>query len=808
MTKSFAIFSTIFLSLSVAVSSVLISNLHQTNGENEYRDLSVTLTSSDIASAGGKDFTKGALTFRTNNVVTDGDKIVFKGLTDGGQNVDTKPALEVLTGSIPNADGTMSGHGFYKIHITGYDGTGYGLLGVNSYDKADGIDYIGYQQALPKAEQDIVPATNESYPIAKFVHVMGKIGYNLSINSVTFCWTCSGEDAPVIDNPYLGNPYIKFNNGESDKSLYNVMDGFSNKGMFLSYWNKDNFVLDSGIASFALNDVNNKNYGVEIQSKETFQYGYFGGRMKAFKKDGTIQSIFTYSDKKVEHDEIDIEILGKDTTKIQFNYYNDGVGGHEYTYDLGFDASLDFHDYGLKWEANKITWFVDFEPVYEVEAEVNCAGHICANVWAGNKDVAGIVDWLGEYVPDGNTYYAYYDQLSYSSLDGLQDIEITSPKSGEVVSITHDNVSNYIKQFKAVGSAKENDYLLDINEVNTTSHNPRVKDFTTGKDISKNKALIVTFTTNLSGAYDVYLSTNSDFSDAKVVTTSSKTVSFYNLYMATTYYLKIVNGTKESLSYSFVTADSVRLIYTSKTTNIRDIGGKMTRSGKRIKQGLIYRGQELVNEAYVDSSSGSHVATLDEASINTLKNELGIGFEMDFRSSTELIDSSNPSPAIDGMDYWHGSSVTSSGWVPSYNYISRDKNNLKMYKAIFQQFLRAEDYPIYFHCWGGLDRTGTVAFVLEGLLGCSFTDMCIDYELSSFSGNGALRQRDVDYQSGGKGFKTMVTQLVNNSAASGTFVGYNPDGTNDIQEICENILLTAGMTMEEINALRAIMLED
>ena len=130
-----------------------------------------------------------------------------------------------------------------------------------------------------------------------------------------------------------------------------------------------------------------------------------------------------------------------------------------------------------------------------------------------------------------------------------------------------------------------------------------------------------------------------------------------------------------------------------------------------------------------------------------------------------------------------------------------------MYKNIFQQFLNADHKVIYFHCWGGLDRTGTVAFILEGLLGCSFTDMCIDYELSSFSGSGALRQRDVDYQSGGKGFKTMVTQLVNNSAANDTFDGYNPDGTNDIQEICENILLTAGMTQSEINQLRNTLLE-
>ena len=37
----------------------------------------------------------------------------------------------------------------------------------------------------------------------------------------------------------------------------------------------------------------------------------------------------------------DVEILGKDTTKLQTNYFTDGVGGHETVISLGFDASAD-----------------------------------------------------------------------------------------------------------------------------------------------------------------------------------------------------------------------------------------------------------------------------------------------------------------------------------------------------------------------------------------------------------------------------------------------------------------------------------
>ena len=808
--------SSIVASLTVSLTCLFLGHhsFLQNIGEDIYYEKSVTIYASDVNAglSNGGLFQKDCLSFKGINVTTNGNKIVFKGV-----GASENPCLQVLTGSIPNSDGTLSGQGFKKVSVTGFDGTGYGELGINSYEEADGNGWIGYQQFLPKENQDVIPKTTEEKPVAKYIYFFGKTDLDLSLTSIKITWECGATSEPEPEEPeepkeyFKGEPIITFNESLDESSLYTVKHGYGNGGMFLSEWNRNNFSISDKVANMSLSDDLGleKNYGSEIKSEHTYQYGYFGARIKAFKKAGTVQSIFTCTSGE-EHDEIDVEILGKDTTKVQFNYYNDGVGEHEYMYDLGFDASEGFHDYGFKWESNKITWFVDNVAVYSVEAQVDEPQYLLANVWAGNNDVAGTSDWLGEYVPSNQTYVTKYDYLSYAPLSGTPVVGVTSPLPSDVIPVTDTQVSKYINDFKKKGAKKANDYLLDINEVNTTSHTPRVSAYTTGSNLSKGKPITVSFNTNISGPYKVYLSENSDFSNAKVVETSSKSADFYNSYIATEYYVKVTNssGLKESLVHKFVTEDSARMIYTSMTYNIRDIGGKMTRSGKRIKQGLIYRGQELVPEEYYDTAStpAKHVQTVDASSLNTLLNELGINYEMDFRSTTELPDPDNIVSPV-GIDYWHGSVVSSSGWVPSYNYITRDKNNLKMYKNIFQQFLNADHKVIYFHCWGGLDRTGTVAFILEGLLGCSFTDMCIDYELSSFSGSGALRQRDVDYQSGGKGFKTMVTQLVNNSAANDTFDGYNPDGTNDIQEICENILLTAGMTQTEINQLRNTLLE-
>lgn len=43
------------------------------------------------------------------------------------------------------------------------------------------------------------------------------------------------------------------------------------------------------------------------------------------------------------------------------------------------------------------------------------------------------------------------------------------------------------------------------------------------------------------------------------------------------------------------------------------------------------------------------------------------------------------------------------------------------------------NYPIYFHCLAGGDRTGMIALFLRGLLGESDEDILTDYELTSLS---------------------------------------------------------------------------
>ena len=812
----------------IAATGIIIANMNIdprfVHGEIAPYEVSVTITASDISYALEHEntFTKGTLSFAIRNIGAENNRIWFLG---NNTVKDTQPMIDVLTGSIPDANGELSGQGFTKVNVAGYDGTGYGLVGVNSYENENGHGYIGYSQFRPQASQTVVPSTSESKPVAKYIRIFGKYvtpdnpnpgdSYNYSVTSLTFVYECAKtkEDEPDPD-AFNGRPLINFDNNQEETSTYTIRDGYSNDGgLFLTTWERGNLSLN-GVGSFTLSDdlQTGDNYGVEVRYNSGVHYGYFGGRMKAFSRNGTVQSIFTYNGgENYDHDEIDIEILGKDTTKVQFNYYDDGVGGHEYIHDLGFDASLDYHDYGFCWDVDKITWYVDFIPVYSIDVSLDQWGFLYANVWAGNPNNEIAKNWLGEYVPSETPSVAYYDYLSYAPLNEAPVFRMRTPENRTTVDVVDERVSNYIKAFRAKGALKENDYFLDVNEVNTTDHTPRILDYyekNRDGNLSKGEPIKLSFYSTESGPYKVYVSRNADMSDATIYETSNKYVEIYSSFINTDYYwqVKTEDETYSSLVYKYTTDDTSRFIYTNKLSNVRDIGGKMTSSGKRIKQGLVYRGPELNIEEYDDSRSSHHYINVDEATRAVLVDELGIGAEIDLRGTNELKDPVNTPASIDGFDYWHGSmAVRADGWTPAYAHVTRDINNIAPYKYIFRNFLKVADTPIYVHCAGGFDRTGTVCFILEGILGVSFTDLCIDYELSSYCRD--YRFRDVNCTDS-DGFPLMIEKLVENAAATNEYEGYNPGGNNTVQTICENILLKSGLTINEINQIRSLMLED
>jgi beta-glucanase (GH16 family) len=204
----------------------------------------------------------------------------------------------------------------------------------------------------------------------------------------------------------------------SDNDRWFKADGWANGEPFLCGWRADHVLFEAGRVDLSITDreSNGRPYsGGEIRSVEAVPFGRVEGRLKAAKGSGVVTSLFTYTGpaEGTVHDEVDIEILGKDTTKLQVNYFTEGVGGHEVVIPLGFDAAEGFHDYAFEWTATAIRWYVDGKLVHTEDGSrgplPKTPGRVMANLWPG----VGVDGWLGPFDYPGTPVTAQYERIGY-----------------------------------------------------------------------------------------------------------------------------------------------------------------------------------------------------------------------------------------------------------------------------------------------------------------------------------------------------------------------------------------------------------
>lgn len=212
--------------------------------------------------------------------------------------------------------------------------------------------------------------------------------------------------------------FVDFKDGNTNGSITEIANGWTNGNMFNVTWRKSNCTFNDDKMQLIIDtDAGNLPYsGGEYRTRKFYGYGRYEVSMKAIKNDGVVSSFFTYTGPtdKNPWDEIDIEILGKDTTKVQFNYYTNGRGNHEHMHDLGFDASEDFHTYAFEWYEDKIVWFIDGEEVYTATNNIpSHRGKIMMNAWCGK----GVDSWLKPFDDTNLPLVAEYEWFSYTPFE-------------------------------------------------------------------------------------------------------------------------------------------------------------------------------------------------------------------------------------------------------------------------------------------------------------------------------------------------------------------------------------------------------
>ena len=274
--------------------------------------------------------------------------------------------------------------------------------------------------------------------------------------------------------------------------------------------------------------------------------------------------------------------------------------------------------------------------------------------------------------------------------------------------------------------------------------------------------------------YKVEYSLDADYTNALSQTIRGETrAELYNLYKGAEYYLRVTAYSKSGKAVSvgqstFKTTDlGPRVMHIDGIHNVRDLGGYITNSGKRTAQDLIFRGGTLT---YADIYASN--LTADGAAY--MCNVLGIKTDADLRGQAEAGNDKSPIPEAELRYFGLG------GYSDMLNAAA---------KPLFQMLADKKSYPIYLHCTGGADRTGTASFLINALLGVDEATLIQDYEFTSFSIYG---MRSVNFGDYASMFQKFLTQLK----------GY--EGEN-LQQKTENFLLSIGITAEEIANIKGIM---
>ena len=221
-----------------------------------------------------------------------------------------------------------------------------------------------------------------------------------------------------------------------------------------------------------------------------------------------------------------------------------------------------------------------------------------------------------------------------------------------------------------------------------------------------------------------------------------------------------------------------------RTSNVRDVGAWKTLDGKRVRQGMIFRGEGLNNNSPDGENPGRYRLTMSDW--NFMTRILKIKSDLDLRRKDET-SGMKESPLGKEVNF-----INIAG--PAYRGIFRPDGR-KMIKNIFKVFCDKNNYPIYVHCIGGVDRTGAVVFILNGLLGVSRSDLEIDWEHSFYP------DLPDDPSRGKPNTGRSVSQLVKGMMKYGS-------ANDSMQKRIELYLKSCGITDEEIAAFRSIMIEE
>ena len=348
------------------------------------------------------------------------------------------------------------------------------------------------------------------------------------------------------------------------------------------------------------------------------------------------------------------------------------------------------------------------------------------------------------------------------SLSGFAKIELSVPADNITVSRHRGECRAFLKK----SSQERNTLMVDK----------------TYRDKLKTEYVPVKFAweSDKKETFKLQISETKDFKKTIEFTTDKNYVRVSNLKMAQKYYWRVLGKDDISPTRIVITEDfAPRVLNVAGVSNARDLGGRIGLNGKRIKQNMIIRSAGF-NRSSKDEIVAGNLVIKPEGK-KFLLEEIGIKTDLDLRSKKEVADM-KASPLGDSVKWMNISAL-----CYAQTYTDAGKLN---YAQLFRIFCDKSNYPISIHCQAGADRTGTLCYILNALLGVSDAELEKDWQYTIFFTN------NMAFAPKNRYFKIVE--------------GINKYGTEKESTALktERFLMSAGITSEEISTFRKIMLEN
>lgn len=226
-------------------------------------------------------------------------------------------------------------------------------------------------------------------------------------------------DEPVSAAEPTGEASFLDTFNDFDAGRWRISHGWTNGDHQNCTWLDSQVQLADGTLNliFERRETEDRQYACgEIQTHARFGHGVYEARMRTARGSGLNAAFFTYIGPVHDrpHDEIDIEILTRDTSRMQLNVYVAGEGGNEKFVPLPGGSHDDFNDYAFVWEADRISWYLNSELVHSITDPARLPSNpqkIYLSFWGSDN----LVSWMGAFADPGRPLALEIDHVAYTA---------------------------------------------------------------------------------------------------------------------------------------------------------------------------------------------------------------------------------------------------------------------------------------------------------------------------------------------------------------------------------------------------------